>query len=71
MYQVWGEKMAKAILESMNVEKEKGNLELGRVGNSPAQKKNEIKPNLSQKELTNPSFETLELEDIGNRNSWT
>ena len=39
MHNVWGEKMTETILASMAKEKEAGNLELGRVGEEAAEKR--------------------------------
>ena len=51
MYQVWGEKMAKAIVESMETERDKGNLNLGCVGET-----SEI--------FSDDKFETENIEEI-------
>jgi hypothetical protein len=53
MHKVWGPKMSTAIVSSMESEKEKGNLELGRVSES------QIKASEQMKKIPVPSVEKL------------
>lgn len=53
MYQVWGEKMAKAIVAGMESERDKGNLELGRVSDGIRTQENVV-------EVARPVMESVE-----------
>jgi uncharacterized UBP type Zn finger protein len=58
MYQVWGEKMAKAIVENMEKEKGNGNLELGMVGET-----NDLSPEVKE-EMEIVDFETPPVDKL-------
>ena len=56
MYKVWGAKMAGAIVNNMKRESEKGNLDLGRVGDARSEK-------IAPKELVVEAEEVLVVEE--------
>ena len=65
MYQVWGEKMAKAIVENMERERDGGNLDLGQVGEAKNESK-ESKPAFERNETiinNSPMEQVIEISE--------
>ena len=61
---VWGEKMFNAIIQNMENEKEKGNMELGRVSESGPSNKTPTIEGLKESKETRGNLETLHNQNL-------
>jgi hypothetical protein len=62
MYQVWGEKMTKTIIENMEKERDSGNLEIGKQNQSSNNEKSTIEP--TQEKTTKQPQDSQKIEDL-------